>query len=145
MVDPYVLERLGRPRRVLVAGCGGGYDVLGAVPIEHALRAAGVEVELASLSFCYLNGLQGAEQDRELPNLYRVTGAAQQTSVTDANNRNWVFQIDSAGRMIQGVNPLDQKTTLAWDGDNNVGTLTENNGARTSRTFDQKRMCPSAN
>lgn len=76
MVDPHVLERLGRPRRVLVAGCGGGYDVLGAVPIEHALRAAGVEVELASLSFCYLNGLEGAEQDHELPNLYRVGGEA---------------------------------------------------------------------
>ena len=59
MVDPHVLARLGGPRRVLVAGCGGGYDVLGAVPIRHALAAAGIDVELASLSFAYLNGLTG--------------------------------------------------------------------------------------
>lgn len=72
----HFVHRLGDPRRVLVAGCGGGYDVLGAVPLRHALRAAGVDVELASLSFCYLNGLDGAEQDREHPNLYRVTGRA---------------------------------------------------------------------
>jgi hypothetical protein len=61
---------------VLIAGCGGGYDVLGAIPLRHALRAAGVEVELASLSFAYLNGLDHARQDPELPNLYAVGGAA---------------------------------------------------------------------
>ncbi|MGE5184748.1 MAG: DUF1152 domain-containing protein [Acidobacteriota bacterium] len=71
-----LLPRLGHPRRVLLAGCGGGYDVLGAVPLHHALGTAGVDVELASLSFCYLNGLDGAVQDRELPNLYAVGGDA---------------------------------------------------------------------
>jgi hypothetical protein len=76
MLDTPVLERLGRPRRVLLAGCGGGYDVLGAVALRHAMRAAGVEVELASLSFCYLNGLTGARQDREVPNLYAIGGDA---------------------------------------------------------------------
>jgi hypothetical protein len=76
MLEQPILERLGRPRRVLVAGCGGGYDVLGAVPLRHALRAAGVEVHLASLSFTYLNGLDGARQDADVPNLYAVDGAA---------------------------------------------------------------------
>jgi RHS repeat-associated protein len=71
-----------------------------------------------------------------------VSGATQQTTVTDANGHNWVYQVDSAGRTIQSVNPLNQKTTLAWDGDNNVGTLTENSGARTSRTYDQKTGFP---
>ena len=74
MLAPRLLERLGHPRRILLAGCGGGYDVLGAVPLFHELRAA-CDVELASLSFAYLNGLD-AKQDAEQPNLYAVTAAA---------------------------------------------------------------------
>jgi hypothetical protein len=69
--DP-VVSRLGAARRVLVAGCGGGYDVLGAVPLVAALEARGVDVHLASLSFCYLSGLAGAVQDADHPNLYEV-------------------------------------------------------------------------
>lgn len=76
MLEQPVLGALRSPRRVLVAGCGGGYDILGGVALRHALVAAGVEVELASLSFCYLNGLTGADQDREVPNLYAVAGDA---------------------------------------------------------------------
>lgn len=79
MVDPTVLRALGGARRVLIAGCGGGYDVLGAVPLRHALRAAGIEVHLASLSFAYLNGLDRAQQDREVPNLYAVAADAATT------------------------------------------------------------------
>lgn len=70
-----LLGHLPHARRVLLAGCGGGYDILGAVPVVHALRASGVEVALASLSLCYLDGLDGAVQDPEVPNLYAVTGA----------------------------------------------------------------------
>lgn len=76
MLDQLVLGRLGGARRVLVAGCGGGYDVLGAVPLHHALRAAGIEVHLGSLSFAYLNGLAHAVQDERAPNLYAVGAAA---------------------------------------------------------------------
>jgi hypothetical protein len=65
-------ERLSRARRVLLAGCGGGYDILGAVPLLVDLLSSGREVYLASLSFCYLNGLPGARQHREFPNLYEV-------------------------------------------------------------------------
>ncbi len=75
MLTPRLLDRLGSPRRVLLAGCGGGYDVLGAVPLVHELRAAGVGCELASLSFAYLNGLD-ARQDAEHPNLYAVEASA---------------------------------------------------------------------
>jgi RHS repeat-associated protein len=66
-----------------------------------------------------------------------ITGSAVQTTVTDANTHNYVYQMDSAGRMIQAVNPMTYKTALAWDGDNNVTTLTEDNGAVTSWTYDQ--------
>ncbi|KAB2902985.1 MAG: DUF1152 domain-containing protein [Kofleriaceae bacterium] len=67
---------LAGKKNVLLAGCGGGYDVMGAVPLLHELRAAGVNVHLASLSFAYLNGLDGAAQDGAHPNLYAVTAAA---------------------------------------------------------------------
>jgi hypothetical protein len=79
MLDHLVTKSLGGARRVLLAGCGGGYDVLGAVPLRHALRAAGVEVELASLSFAYLNGLSNAVQDTAVPNLYAVGASAATT------------------------------------------------------------------
>ncbi|HUS33108.1 MAG TPA: DUF1152 domain-containing protein [Kofleriaceae bacterium] len=74
MFDQSVLRSVGQ--RVLVAGCGGGYDIMGAVPLLHALRAAGRDVHLASLSFCYLNGLTNAQQDAEVPNLYAVRADA---------------------------------------------------------------------
>jgi hypothetical protein len=75
MLEPPLLARLAGARRVLLAGCGGGYDILGAIPLRHALLAAGHEVELASLSFSYLNGLDAA-QDAAHPNLYAVTATA---------------------------------------------------------------------
>ena len=79
---------------MLIAGCGGGYDVLGAVPLRHTLRAAGLEVELASLSFCYLNGLAGARQDAEVPNLYRVGGdaATEDAYCPEAHLARWLGQ-----------------------------------------------------
>lgn len=76
MLPQLAVQSLAGARRVLVAGCGGGYDVLGAVPLRHALRAAGIEVHLASLSFAYLNGLAHAVQDEHAPNLYAVGVAA---------------------------------------------------------------------
>ncbi len=62
-------------RRILLAGAGGGYDILGAVPLLYDLEADGHEVHLASLSFSYLNGLDRA---REIPeqSLYEVGAEA---------------------------------------------------------------------
>ncbi|HUQ05288.1 MAG TPA: DUF1152 domain-containing protein [Kofleriaceae bacterium] len=80
MLAQPVTEALAGKKNVLLAGCGGGYDVLGAVPLLHELRARGTNVHLASLSFAYLNGLDGATQDREHPNLYAVTAAAASTT-----------------------------------------------------------------
>ena len=71
-----------------------------------------------------------------------ISGAATQTTVTDANTHNYVYQLDSTGRMIQAVNPLNQKTTLTWDSDNNVASLTEDNGATTKYTYDPNTGYP---
>jgi len=67
---------VGSAKRVLLAGAGGGYDVLGAVPLLHDLEARGCQVHLASLSFTYLNGLDRARCLPDLPNLYEVAGDA---------------------------------------------------------------------
>src|SRR5262249_38771743 len=75
LVQP-VLNALDGARRVLVAGCGGGYDVLGAVPHVAELVATGRDVHVASMSFTYLNGLDGAVQSATHPNLYSVPGEA---------------------------------------------------------------------
>lgn len=69
-------EALAPARSILLAGCGGGYDVLGAIPLLLDLVAQGKTVHLASLSFCYLDGLAGAERQPDVPNLFRVTRAA---------------------------------------------------------------------
>jgi hypothetical protein len=76
MLTQPIVAALAGKRRVLLAGCGGGYDILGALPLIHELRERGVEPLLASLSFCYLDGLEGARRDPEHPNLHAVDAAA---------------------------------------------------------------------
>ena len=46
-------------KRVLVAGAGGGFDVLCGLPLYFALRAAGKTVHLANLSFAALEAATG--------------------------------------------------------------------------------------
>lgn len=69
-----VLTRLGPARRVLIAGCGGGFDVYCGVPLALALSAAGKEVVLANLTFSLLRSAQAAETVR--PGLVRVDGGS---------------------------------------------------------------------
>ena len=65
-----------------------------------------------------------------------VTGAAVQTTVTDARNHATVYQLDGAGRLIQTTNALGQKMTIGWDAQNDVTSIAEDNGARTTWTYD---------
>lgn len=77
MIPPALNDALAGRKRILLAGAGGGYDILGAVPLLVDLLAAGDrEVHLASLSFTYLNGLSGAIQQPRVPNLYEVPASA---------------------------------------------------------------------
>ncbi len=72
--QPYE-DKLAASRCVLLAGAGGGYDVIGAVPLLHALRRDGKAVHLASLTF-----MPGALLDTMTavpghPQLFEVTPA----------------------------------------------------------------------
>ncbi|NJP89505.1 hypothetical protein HCN51_08605 [Nonomuraea sp. FMUSA5-5] len=57
MLDSPLSARLGRSRRILVAGAGGGFDVYAGLPLALSLWGAGKEVHLANLSFSHLDAL----------------------------------------------------------------------------------------
>jgi len=56
ITSPKVFNLLAPARKVLVAGCGGGYDILSGLPLYFALRRQGKSVYLANLSFTDLPG-----------------------------------------------------------------------------------------
>jgi hypothetical protein len=62
-------SRLEEARNVLVAGCGGGFDVFAGVPLAHHLLAKGKNIVLANFSFTNL-WLSGGE--RVTPTMWRV-------------------------------------------------------------------------
>jgi hypothetical protein len=63
-------DEMAEARRVLVAGAGGGFDVFSGLPLYFALRDAGKEAHLASLTFASLGHASGR---RLAPNLVEVT------------------------------------------------------------------------
>ena len=51
IATPRIFTLLASCKNVLIAGCGGGYDVLSGLPLFFHLRSQGKRVHLASLSF----------------------------------------------------------------------------------------------
>ena len=70
LLQPPLLVRLARHRRILVAGAGGGFDVYAGLPLFFALRERGQDVSLANLTFTYLGETDAAYV---APHLARVT------------------------------------------------------------------------
>lgn len=58
-----ILDHLSGCRRLLIAGMGGGFDLFCGLPIYFALRARGMEVHLANLTF---SDLEQVEQGQPL-------------------------------------------------------------------------------
>ncbi len=54
LATPPLFDVLGSAHGVLIAGAGGGFDVYAGLPLALALRAKGIRVHLASLSFAQL-------------------------------------------------------------------------------------------
>lgn len=63
-------DELDRANTVLLAGCGGGFDIFSGLPLFFALRAQGKRVHLANLTY---SRLQPTEEDALSPACYRVT------------------------------------------------------------------------
>jgi hypothetical protein len=55
---PRIFDELSGAKSVLLAGCGGGYDVLSSIPLYFALRDQGKAVTLSNLSFSSLVALE---------------------------------------------------------------------------------------
>lgn len=58
MLQNPLFQRLETAKRVLVAGAGGGFDVMSGLPIALSLRAMGKTVHLANLTFTYLGATE---------------------------------------------------------------------------------------
>lgn len=58
---PRIFDILSPAKTVLIAGCGGGYDVLSGLPLYFALRRQDKNVLLANLSFTSLNSKTGSK------------------------------------------------------------------------------------
>ena len=67
MLGVPIAEGLRQSSRILLLGAGGGYDILGAVPIFVALRAQGKEVHLGGVSFTSLASLPGCTAEIQHP------------------------------------------------------------------------------
>lgn len=72
MLAQPITSALASARKVLLAGCGGGYDIMGALPLIHELRAREVPYALASFSFCNLPALEHAVRDADVATAWRV-------------------------------------------------------------------------
>lgn len=69
-------------------------------------------------------------------------GGGIQTVATDQDSHASTYLMDTTGRPVQATNAKSQVTKLAWDGDNNVNQLTEDNGAQTTWTYDPNTGYP---
>ena len=67
-MNPF-LKRLEQAKRILIAGCGGGFDVFAGVPLARHLWSAGKEVVFANYSFTDLSRCGG---ERLTPTTWRV-------------------------------------------------------------------------
>jgi hypothetical protein len=76
MLQQPISDRLKSANTVLLSGAGGGYDLVGAVPLLVELRALGKTVHLASLTFTDYLSLPHTSVSATLPNLASVTGLA---------------------------------------------------------------------
>jgi hypothetical protein len=100
-------------RHILLAGAGGGYDLLGAVPLLVDLEGRGKTVSLASLTFCDYKTLAGVEVHPSLPNLASVNGrcAVSDRYCPEAWLAEWLSRNRGLGRRVwlfdkTGVAPL---------------------------------------
>jgi hypothetical protein len=72
------INRLEKSQNVLIAGCGGGFDVFAGVPLGQHLKARGMSVAFASFSFTNLWMCGG---ERIAPTLWRVEPAVERASL----------------------------------------------------------------
>lgn len=131
MLPPLIQSKLNPKSQVLVAGAGGGYDVVCGLPLFLALEAAGHQAHLASLSSTPLNDISDAMQHTET--LWEVTAASARPSYFpegwlarwfhERRGRDlsvWCFSASGVGPYVQAyqylVERLEIDTLIVVDG-----------------------------
>lgn len=71
LLQPRIWHRLEPCERILLAGCGGGFDVFQAIPLYFTLRAMGKTVHIANLTFSEPDRMRNIVSP--LPGLYEIT------------------------------------------------------------------------
>ncbi|MBB4908876.1 DNRLRE domain-containing protein [Actinophytocola algeriensis] len=69
-------------------------------------------------------------------------GAEMDATVTDAENHTTSYHMDGFGRPVTSVNAKNETTTMEWDADHNVVSLTEDNDAVSTWRYDPKTGYP---
>lgn len=72
IASPRVFQLLSPAKSVLIAGCGGGYDVTSGLPLYCALKGQGKDVVLANLTFTAIES-QLKNEDKYCDMCYKVT------------------------------------------------------------------------
>lgn len=117
MSEPFTLpavEALRGARSVLLAGAGGGYDVLAALPVYFALQSAGKRVHLANLSFA---DLRATDADCIGGTLFRVDAdtRASVAYVPELHVARWLARIHGDDTPIYAIERSGvQPTTEAY-------------------------------
>lgn len=83
ITSPRIFQLLSSTRTVLIAGCGGGYDVLSGLPLYFALKAQDKQVLLANLSFSTLNRRIADGKSHYCDKCVKVTHATNAVSKSD--------------------------------------------------------------
>jgi hypothetical protein len=104
------LSRIEPSRNILIAGCGGGFDVFAGIPLAHHLWRMGKSVAFANFSFTNLWMCGG---ERVAPNLWRVD---RQASEIPYFPEKWLAEwLAARGRSVpvyafakSGVRPLSE-------------------------------------
>ncbi|SFB50385.1 RHS repeat-associated core domain-containing protein [Amycolatopsis marina] len=71
-------------------------------------------------------------------------GSEMTSTVTDAEGHNSSYRMDGYGRPTSTTNAKNETTAMTWDADNNVVSLTEDNGAVSTWTYDPKTGYPTS-
>ncbi|MGH6656122.1 MAG: putative adhesin [Actinocrinis sp.] len=135
----YAHDRDGLP---VAIGHSGGYRVnvdttytAGGYRIEKLRMADGTE--LVEYRYDALGRLSGIVNSSGLPYIYEYDDSDRITTWIDRNSHGYAYTYDDAGRVVAGVGPGGRlSSTLAYDLDNRVTTVTNSLGHSTKYHYD---------
>lgn len=105
MIDLPIHDALRGSSRVLLLGAGGGYDILGSVPLLVALRSQGKKVHVGGVSFTSLAALPGSRPEPGHPCLFPLHGglATRDTYCPEPWLARWLGECQGYAEPLWGI------------------------------------------